>query len=121
MAFLVDIPLCTTEGIPDFNRGYVEKYVHYDTESHARAPGTHVAPASDDGESRRASGKGKGLVMVTRTDLDEARRLKQPACASCRFDRVCEGVWSVYVDHFGWDEMRPVRAGSPGDEAAAPG
>src|SRR5205085_89094 len=25
-AFLVDIPLCTTEGIPDFNRGYVERH-----------------------------------------------------------------------------------------------
>src|ERR1019366_3672663 len=25
MAFLVDIPLCTTEGIPDFNRGDVER------------------------------------------------------------------------------------------------
>src|SRR6185437_271031 len=35
MAFLVDIPLCTTEGIPDFNRGYVEKYRHFDLESHA--------------------------------------------------------------------------------------
>ena len=31
-AFLVDIPLCTTEGIPDFNRGYVENYVHYEHE-----------------------------------------------------------------------------------------
>src|SRR5579871_1405344 len=30
MAFLVDIPLCTTEGIADFHRGYVEKYRHFD-------------------------------------------------------------------------------------------
>jgi cyclic pyranopterin phosphate synthase len=105
MAFLVDIPLCTTEGIPDFNRGYVEKYVHYDTESHARAPGaaTGVEPTE-----RRAAGKGKGLVMVTRTDLDEARRLKRAECASCRYDRVCEGVWSVYLDHQGWNEMSPI-------------
>ncbi len=108
MAFLVDIPLCTTEGIPDFNRGYVEKYVHYDTESHARAPGPAAATPE-----RRADGKGKGLVMVTRTDLDEARRLKRPDCETCRYDRVCEGVWSVYLDHYGWGEMTPVVA--PGD------
>ena len=30
MAFLVDIPLCATEGIPDFNRGFVEAYKHYE-------------------------------------------------------------------------------------------
>src|SRR5690606_10337467 len=29
-AFLVDIPLCTTTRLPDFNRGYVERYVHYE-------------------------------------------------------------------------------------------
>ncbi|MCS6799053.1 MAG: radical SAM protein HxsC4, partial [Myxococcota bacterium] len=29
-AFLVDIPLCTTTELPDYNRGYVEAYVHYE-------------------------------------------------------------------------------------------
>ena len=109
MAFLVDIPLCTTEGVPDFNRGYVEKYVHYDTEGHARVPGAAtVAEDSLAKDSRRATGKGRGLVMVTRTDLDEARRYKRAECKTCRYDRVCEGVWSVYLDHFGWDEMKPI-------------
>ncbi len=104
MAFLVDIPLCTTEGIADFNRGYVERYVHYDTERHADVPAAE-AP------ERAAGGRGKGLVMVSREDLDTARRVKRPACGSCKYDRVCEGVWSVYAANYGWDELRPQPAG----------
>ena len=100
MAFLVDIPLCTTEGVADFNRGYVERYVHYDTEQHAAA-----SPAA---RPDAADGRRRGLVMVSRDDLDEARRVKRPACARCRYDGVCEGVWSVYADRYGWDEMTPV-------------
>jgi MoaA/NifB/PqqE/SkfB family radical SAM enzyme len=99
MAFLVDIPLCTTEGIADFNRGYVERYVHYDTERYATVGS---ATRSGTEEQRR------GLVMVSRDDLDEARRVKRPACATCKYDRACEGVWSVYAANYGWDEMSPV-------------
>src|SRR6185369_795872 len=71
MAFLVDIPLCTTEGIPDFNRGYVERYRHFDLESQATLPETRKA-------DRQQDGKGKGLVLVTRQDLDDAERDKRP-------------------------------------------
>ncbi len=104
MAFLVDIPLCTTEGIPDFNRGYVEKYVHYDMESYAT-----VSRGNDRTQDERREGATKkGLVMVSREDLDEARRLKRAECSSCKYDRVCEGVWSVYAANYGWGEMTPV-------------
>ncbi len=104
MAFLVDIPLCTTEGIPDFNRGYVEKYRHFDLDTQAALP-----------ESRRAErtqeGKGRGLVLVTREDLDDAERQKRAECARCRYTTACEGVWNNYLRRYGWDEFSPCEEG----------
>jgi molybdenum cofactor biosynthesis enzyme MoaA len=101
MAFLVDIPLCTTEKIPDFNRGYVERYRHFDLASQAALPETQKA-------ERAQEGKGRGLVLVTRQDLDEAEREKRPACRACRYDEHCEGVWKNYVKRYGWEEFVPV-------------
>jgi cyclic pyranopterin phosphate synthase len=101
MAFLVDIPLCTTERIDDFNRGYVEKYRHFDLASHAEVPAA-------DREDRAQQGAGKGLVLVTRQDLDDAQRDKRDACARCRYFAQCEGVWRNYLKRYGWDEFVPV-------------
>jgi cyclic pyranopterin phosphate synthase len=100
MAFLVDIPLCTTETITDFHRGYVERYRHFDLDSQAGLPL----------QERAQQGGGKGLVLVTRQDLDEAERQKRPECAGCRHDARCEGVWKNYVKRYGWDELVPVVA-----------
>jgi cyclic pyranopterin phosphate synthase len=105
MAFLVDIPLCTTTRLPDFNRGYVESYVHYEPPSDARfllEPGV--------AEARRTSDDG-GLVQIRRSDLDEVARQKRPECAQCKHDLVCEGVWGNYTKRFGWSEFVPVRDG----------
>ncbi|UQA58648.1 radical SAM protein HxsC4 [Polyangium aurulentum] len=101
MAFLVDIPLCTTEGIADFHRGYVEKYRHFDLDTQAPLEATQRPERSQEG-------RGRGLVLVTRQDLDEAQRDKRGACASCRYDGACEGVWRNYLRRNGWDEMVPV-------------
>lgn len=101
MAFLVDIPLCTTEKIPDFNRGYVERYHHFDLASQASLPEAQR-------EGRAQEGKGRGLVMVKREDLDEAHREKRAECAGCRYNPTCEGVWNNYLKRFGWDEFVPV-------------
>jgi cyclic pyranopterin phosphate synthase len=100
-AFLVDIPLCTTESIPDFHRGYVERYRHFDLESQAALP-SEVTP------SRAQQGGGKGLLLVTRQDLDLAERAKRAECTSCRHNARCEGVWKNYVKRYGWDELVPV-------------
>jgi cyclic pyranopterin phosphate synthase len=100
-AFLVDIPLCTTEAIPDFNRGYVEKYRHFDLDSHA---GIEAAKKDD----RAQQGGGRGLVLVTRSDLDDEQRDKRAECSRCKYDAVCEGVWRNYLKRCGWDEMQPV-------------
>jgi MoaA/NifB/PqqE/SkfB family radical SAM enzyme len=98
MAFLVDIPLCTTESIADFHRGYVERYRHFDLDTQASLPL----------EPRAQVGGGRGLVLVTRQDLDEVERSKRPECATCRHDSRCEGVWKNYVKRYGWDEFVPV-------------
>jgi cyclic pyranopterin phosphate synthase len=103
MAFLVDIPMCTTEGVPDFNRGYVEKYRHFDLGEHAGLD------AAKKPERTQQEGRGRGLVMVTRSDLDDEMRDKRPECASCKYDPVCEGVWRNYLKRMGWDEFQPVR------------
>ena len=101
MAFLVDIPLCTTEGIADFHRGYVEKYRHFDLAETAGLPNA-MKP------EREQSGRGKGLVLVTRQDLDESERGKRPECATCKYTASCEGVWKNYTKRYGWDEMAPI-------------
>lgn len=99
-AFLVDIPLCTTETIPDFNRGYVERYRHFDLETTAALP----AAAK---KERAQEGKGRGLVLVTRQDLDEAEREKRAECSTCRYSPQCEGVWKNYLKRYGWSEFVP--------------
>jgi cyclic pyranopterin phosphate synthase len=103
MAFLVDIPLCTTEGIPDFNRGYVEAHTHYGAVEEARELLGDVIPAE-----RLAIPGGGGLVEITRADLDAARRQFRPECDPCKYRRSCEGVWGNYLQRNGWDEFVPV-------------
>jgi len=101
MAFLVDIPLCTTEGIADFNRGYVERYKHFDLDSQAVLETTKRP-------DRAQEGRGRGLVLVTRQDLDEAQRDKRDACGTCKYHPSCEGVWRNYLKRYGWDEFSPI-------------
>ena len=100
-AYLVDIPLCVTEGIPDRNRGYVERYVHFEVSDPARGPSDAAAArarATDDG----------AFLEVQRADLDAVERDKHSDCRRCKYDGVCEGVWRNYVARYGWDELRPV-------------
>lgn len=103
MAFLVDIPLCTTESVPDFNRGYVESYVHFEP------PAAAAALIDEDTLASRTDARAPSLVQIRRSDLDDARRHKRPECRECRYDHVCEGVWGNYLRRRGWDELVPVR------------
>lgn len=109
-AFLVDIPLCTTEGIPDFHRGYVEKHAHYDLAPEEADPKGREGPLLEgvDVEARAQKVEGRSLVLLNRSDLDEARRIKRDECRTCRYDQHCEGVWSNYVKRRGWGEFEPV-------------
>lgn len=111
-AFLVDIPLCTTGALPDFNRGYVESYVHF--EPAANGEGL-IPPEALLG--RKSEHDGQDVVAITRGDLDSALRSKRAECAECRYNPSCEGVWDNYLSRFGWDEFVPVPA--PREERAA--
>lgn len=101
MAFLVDIPLCVTEGLPDFNRGFVERHRHYDLAEQGVLDGVET-------QSRAVERGGKRLVVLTREDLDASARAKRPECSACRYDARCEGVWKNYLKRMGWDEFAPV-------------
>jgi cyclic pyranopterin phosphate synthase len=105
-AFLVDIPLCTTTALPDFNRGYVERYAHYEPPT---SVGRDLIPA-ERLTSRTVEREDQTAIKVTRSDLDDAQRSKRAECATCRYDASCEGVWNNYLRRYGWDEFRPVPA-----------
>ncbi len=108
MAFLVDIPLCTTTTLPDFNRGYVESYVHFEPAAGAEAllsPERRTERSCGEEGARAA---GQDLVQLRRSDLDDSQRKKRIECRSCRYDSVCEGVWANYLARNGWDEFVPV-------------
>jgi MoaA/NifB/PqqE/SkfB family radical SAM enzyme len=104
-AVLIDIPLCTTEGIPDHNRGYVEAYVHYEHED------THGLLANLDAEvlGERVGGRAGELVQIRRSDLDDNARHKRAECRECKYFDVCEGVWGNYLRRRGWGEFVPVK------------
>ena len=105
MAFLIDIPLCTTEGLPDFNRGYIESYVHYEP-----PVGAHDIELAPERDPSALTGPDGSLVQVRRSDLDDEVREKRPECRSCKYDGACEGVWRNYARRLGWDEFVPVRS-----------
>lgn len=104
-AFLVDIPPCTTTNIPDYNRGFVEAYRHYEDKGQ-----TNLEAREEDVDD---------LVSVTRENLDDALREKRAECRSCDYTRACEGVWVNYLKRYGWDEMQPVQNGSEPTSAEA--
>lgn len=105
MAFLVDIPLCTTTKLPDFNRGYVESYVHYEPVANAEK----LVPAEALLARTEAHGD-RELIAIRRADLDDSERSKRAECKTCRHDASCEGVWGNYLRRYGWDEFIPVPA-----------
>ncbi|MFH1531180.1 MAG: radical SAM protein [Pseudomonadota bacterium] len=112
--YLVDIPYCVTEGvgIPDGARGFVERYVHYDRDT---SDGGFAGDLQEGGSPLRrelleAEGAVPvdGLVEKHRDQQEQSKKLRRPACDTCAFSRVCDGVWRNYIDRFGWDEFNPV-------------
>jgi len=117
--FLLDIPYCTTTNLPDSVRGYVERYFHFEPDGtvlFGDSPDSRTAPA-DDGvlfSSTAIEGDNAGYSRVTKTAHDEAVRTWRRDCDSCGFKRYCRGVFTRYLDLYGWDEFEPVLEG-PGD------
>ncbi len=111
--FLLDIPYCTTTRLPDSVRGYVERYFHFEPDGSVRfeqvRPGL-VRELTEDGliEPSALEGDHTGYARVSKAAHDEAVRLKRPECGACGFERMCRGVFRLYLDRFGWDEFLPV-------------
>jgi cyclic pyranopterin phosphate synthase len=97
--FLVDIPPCVVSDVVADRRGYVERYLHFQPDG----AGDGLARPAGDGLALDGA-----LFEVTRGDLDAARRVKRAECAGCAYDALCEGVWSRYVESYGWEEFTPV-------------
>lgn len=100
--YLVDIPLCVTEKIPDPNRGWVESYIHHE------ASGARGDDPPPDEPRSPAGSAGPFLLERSRAGLDRERRGKRGECSTCVHDRICAGVWKNYLSRFGWEEFCPV-------------
>jgi len=117
---LVDIPYCTTEGLPDSLRGYVERYFHYEPEGsfEERSRGLErSAPPGDEAAlfvEGSLAGEKTDFTRVTRTYQEGFVKDKRDACARCRYNTVCRGVWKPYLERFGWEEFEPVTGEPPG-------
>jgi pyruvate-formate lyase-activating enzyme len=83
--FLVDVPPCVTERLPAQVRGWVEcaAFTEYGEREEPRERQTRVAKELEN-------------------------RVKREECARCRHTDGCLGVWTRYVDAYGWDEFVPV-------------
>ena len=123
--FLLDIPYCTTHniGIPDHNRGFNERRVHYDKvpDSPDYWPDSDIpvdVPDLTAGGAmgkvvleRDAAGVDDLLFVHHRDDQDQQQRVKRDECKNCVFNPICDGVWKAYVKRYGWTEFKPVKSG----------
>jgi cyclic pyranopterin phosphate synthase len=96
-AFLVDVPMCVTEGLADRNRGFVERHLHYEADPCVPEP---VA----------AMGEGQ-LRAVHTAELDAQFRSYGEPCSTCAYRGSCPGVYTSYARAFGWDGFVAVRRG----------
>jgi cyclic pyranopterin phosphate synthase len=87
--FLVDVPPCTSAGLPADVRGWVECAAYTEF------------------------GSGAARERRSRVEKDLADRVKRPECAACVHDDGCPGPWRTYVEVHGWDELVPVRRAPP--------
>lgn len=114
--FLLDIPWCVTQGLPDSLRGWVERYFTYEMHGSCPVPGLEatMAEACAGGPGFQAdalAGDRGSYLFVTKAAHDSVVRAKRPECARCRCEPACPGVQSAYADAFGWDEFEPVTGG----------
>ena len=106
--FLVDIPPCATERLPQHNRGILEAYVHYEVGAQTSGPGA----SNQDPSPHRVAMEHGELVQISRADHDTWQRSKRPECSGCVHDAVCPGVWNNYLARHGWVGLDPSSTGS---------
>jgi cyclic pyranopterin phosphate synthase len=85
--FVEDVPMCATEDLPDVVRGVLEHNLRFDRVEHEG--------------SRR-------YEEFDRARTEGGLRTKRAACAACRYDTACPGVWTRYLEVHGWDGLDPV-------------
>ena len=123
--FLLDVPYCLTEDLPDEVRGFVERYQYYEHEEgldDALLWSEDVRCPTEAAAVVAGGGDGPELRRLTRRALDETRKSKRDACRRCRHVEACDGVWDRYLDAHGWEEFQPVERGrEPTDGAPDPG
>jgi len=94
--FLLDIPRCATRILPQSVVGFVENHKHFEV--------TEGIPEGYDGDP----GGESALTLVTKDAVDRLMRTKRPDCRRCIHDAACDGVWTRYVEAYGFDEFEPV-------------
>ena len=121
-AFLIDIPYCATEGmgIPNMNRGYVERYVQHDALDSDPLLGHQVSELAEGemeakGHLELEIAPEDSFVGHSRDLQDQLTKAKRAECTSCVYVEDCDGVWRNYTRRNGWDEFSPVAPGSGGD------
>ncbi len=121
---LLDLPYCASEGLPDEIRGYMERFVHHETNEGSqqawydpdrpRTDRRGGAPLVEEKiEVASSYVKEERFAGLTRELQNQVTRTKRDECGSCVHDPICEGAWKSYVRHYGWEELVPVSAGSP--------
>jgi cyclic pyranopterin phosphate synthase len=110
---LVDIPFCVTINLPDTIRGYVERFFHYEPEGSAGHKDYQIDPfllsKIDRNLFERESLLSDSVfTKITRSFKDMLVKEKREKCNTCRYGRICAGVWKPYIMHRGWDEFQPV-------------
>jgi cyclic pyranopterin phosphate synthase len=94
-AILVDVPACITQGLPDINRGFMERRVHYE-------------PLDQSVDSLGLLGERDDASMlrkVSSADLHRAFRLYADSCDRCQQRPICPGINTSYVEKFGTSEF----------------
>lgn len=85
--FLEDVPRCATTNLPDQIRGVLEHNLRFDLEIR-------------DGQSR--------YETYDRTRTEGSHRTKRAKCELCSEHGSCEGVWTGYIEIYGWDGLDPM-------------
>jgi MoaA/NifB/PqqE/SkfB family radical SAM enzyme len=96
-ACLLDMPPCTTVGLPSRVRGWVERYRYFEAEDEAPGRARRVLKSGGGGRVMESDRRREGVPMEM-----------GPPCAGCAARRRCDGVWTQYAARYGWDEFHPI-------------
>ncbi|MDH5492751.1 MAG: radical SAM protein [Myxococcales bacterium] len=123
---LQDIPRCAVVELPPEVLHSQESFEQFETQGSIGIADSDMERMGEEraGEALRALRErasevhlqGDGEYYVTGREIrDDVLRVKRPECERCALNQGCPGVWSGYVDVYGWDELQPIN-GQAGEE-----